>query len=199
MRAPYLGFDPTDAILLQSRGYSSYHSGQFNLTRRFTKGFGFSASYTFSKSIDIGSTDPGSTTASGRPDTPNLGLVVQGDQRNLNANRGLSDFDRPHRFSSSFVWELPVFGSKSKLLTGWQLSGFGQWQSGTPFSIFASNAGFEALRSSGDIEAQFFGIFLSGSDRLTPINAGSFREEIFNVGGASGTLFKCGLWPSECP
>ncbi|MCM3872842.1 MAG: TonB-dependent receptor, partial [Pyrinomonadaceae bacterium] len=189
VRAPYLGFDSTDAIVLQSRGYSSYHSGQFNLTRRFTKGFGFSTSYTFSKSIDIGSTDPGSTTASGRPDTPNLGLVVQGDQRNLNANRGPSDFDRSHRFSSSFVWELPDFGSKSNFLTGWQLSGFGQWQSGTPFSIFASNAGFEALRSSGDIESQFFGIFLAGSDRLTPINAGSFREEIFNVGGASGTLF----------
>lgn len=189
VRAPYLGFDPTDAIVLQSRGYSSYHAGMLNLSRRFGNGFGFNASYTFSKSIDIGSTDPGSTTASGRPDTPNLGLVAQGDQRNLNSNRGPSDFDRTHRFTTSGVWELPTFGWKSKFLTGWQLSGFGQWQSGTPFSIFASNAGFEALRSSGDIESQFFGIFLAGSDRLTPINAGSFREEIFNVGGASGTIF----------
>lgn len=188
-RSPYLGFDPTDAVILQSRGYSFYHSGQLNVTRRFSKGISFNSSYTFSKSIDIGSTDPGSTTASGRPDTPNLGLVVQGDQRNLNANRGLSDFDRPHRFSSSFVWDIPSFGSKSKFLTGWQFSGFGQWQSGTPFSIFASNAGFQALRSSGDIESQFRGIFLSGSDRLTPIGSGGFREEIFNVGGASGTLF----------
>lgn len=188
-RVPYLGFDPTDAVLLQSRGYSFYHSGQLSVTRRFSKGFGFNASYTLSKSIDIGSTDPGSTTASGRPDTPNLGLVVQGDQRNLNANRALSDFDRPHRFTSSFTWEIPNFGSKSKFLTGWQLSGFGQWQSGTPFTIFATNAGFEVLRTSGDIASQFFGIFLAGSDRLTPFNAGTFREEVFNVGGASGTIF----------
>ena len=57
----YLGLDPTDAVILQSRGYSFYHSGQFSLTKRFTKGFGFTTSYTFSKSIDIGSTDPGST------------------------------------------------------------------------------------------------------------------------------------------
>ncbi len=188
-RVPYLGFDPTDAVVLQSRGYSFYHSGQLNVSKRFSKGFAFNASYTLSKSIDIGSTDPGSTTASGRPDTPNLGLVVQGDQRNLNANRALSDFDRPHRFTTSFVWEIPNFGSNSRFLTDWQLSGFGQWQSGTPFSIFASNAGFEALRSSGDITQQFFGIFAAGSDRLTPIGSGSFREDIFNVGGASGTLF----------
>ncbi|MCV6071478.1 hypothetical protein OFP26_38475, partial [Escherichia coli] len=30
------------------------------------------------------------------------------------------------------------FGSNSRLLTGWRLSGFLQFQSGTPFSLFAS-------------------------------------------------------------
>lgn len=189
VRVPYLGFDPTDAVILQSRGYSIYHAGQFNLTKRFSKGFGFNTSYTFSKSIDIGSTDPGSTAASGRPDTPNLGLVVQGDQRDLNANRAVSDFDRPHRFSSSFVWDIPNFGSKSKMLTGWQLSGFGQWQSGTPFTIFASNASFGVLRTSGDILSQFLGIISAGSERITPLLSGNFREDIFNVGAASGTIY----------
>lgn len=189
VRVPFLGFDTTDAVVLQSRGYSFYHSGQLTVTRRFAKGFGFNASYTLSKSIDIGSTDPGSTTASGRPDTPNLGLVVQGDQRNLNANRALSDFDRPHRFSTSFVWEIPNFGSNSKFLTGWQLSGFGQWQSGTPFSIFASNAGFEAIGTSGNIEQQFLGIFVNSSERSAPLRPLDVRIDVFNVGGASGTTF----------
>lgn len=189
VRVPYLGFDTTDAIMLQSRGYSTYHSGQLIVTRRFAKGFGFNLSYTLSKSIDIGSTDPGSTTASGRPDTPNLGLVVQGDQRNLESNRGLSDFDRPHRFSGSFVWEVPTFGSKNKFLTGWQVSGFGQWQSGTPFSIYASNAGFEVLRTSGDIEAQFFGIFREGTERNAPLMPINALVNLFNVGGGSGTIF----------
>lgn len=189
VRVPYLGFDTTDAIILQSRGYSSYHSGQVNVTKRLSRSYGFNASYTFSKSIDIGSTDPGSTTASGRPDTPNLGLVVQGDQRNLNANRAVSDFDRTHRFSASFVWELPYFKSNNKFLGGWQLSGFGQWQSGTPFSIFASNAGFEVLRTSGDIEAQYLGIFREGTERNAPLQALNVLINIFNVGGASGTIY----------
>ena len=189
VRVPYLGFDPTDAVILQSRGYSIYHSGQFSLTKRFTRGFGFNASYTFSKSIDIGSTDPGSTAASGRPDTANLGLTVQGDQRNINSNRALSDFDRPHRFSSSFVWALPDFGSKSKFLTGWQLSGFGQWQSGTPFSIFSSNPKFLAFGTSGLIEQQFFGIFTISAERIGPLLPINSRVDVFNVGGASGTIF----------
>ncbi len=189
VRVPYLGFDPTDAVILQSRGNSIYHSGQFNLTRRLTNGIGLNFSYTFSKSIDIGSTDPGSTTASGRPDTANLGLVVQGDQRNINSNRAVSDFDRPHRFSSSFAWEIPDFGSKSKFLTGWQLSGFGQWQSGTPFSIYASNPEFEAFGTSGLIEQQFFGIFTSSAERIAPLMPINSRIDVFNVGGASGTIF----------
>lgn len=193
VRVPYLGFDPTDSVILQSRGYSIYHSGQINVSRRMTRGLAFNASYTFSKSIDIGSTDPGSTTASGRPDTANLGLVVQGDQRNLNANRAVSDFDRPHRFSTSFVWEVPNFGSKSRFLTGWQVTGFGQWQAGAPFSIFASNAGFEAIGTSGDIESQFFGLFIAGSQRSTPNGAANFFEQIINVGGASGTIFNAGF------
>lgn len=186
VRVPYLGLDPADAVILQSRGYSFYHSGQLEVTKRFTKGFGFNASYTFSKSIDIGSTDPGSTTASGRPDTPNLGLVVQGDQRNLNANRALSDFDRPHRFAASFVLELPYFRSKSKFLSGWLLSGFGQWQSGTPFSIFASNADFFPFADAVSFQDQFRGIVRSGQNRNIGVG---FSEIIFNVGSGSGTIY----------
>lgn len=188
-RVPYLGFDPTDAIILQSRGFSSYHSGQLNLTRRLANGLGLNFSYTWSKSIDIGSTDPGSTTASGRPDTPNLGLVVQGDQRDLNANKAVSDFDRPHRFSGSFTWELPFNRSKNKWINGFSLSGFGQWQSGAPFSIIASDAGFEVLRTSGDIESQFFGIFLEATERNAPTMPLNTLVRIYNVGGASGTIY----------
>ncbi len=191
-RVPYLGLDPTDAIMLQSRGYSIYHAGLLNVTRRFSKGYTFNASYTFSKSIDIGSTDPGSTAASGRPDTSNLGLVIQGDQRNLEANRGLSDFDRTHRFSGSFTWEIPAFGSKSKFLTGWRLSGFGQWQSGTPFSIYASNAQFLRNTASSAFLEQYRGIQLLGVQRIININGQlvEYGRTYFNVGSGSGTIFE---------
>lgn len=188
IRVPFLGLDPSDAVILQSRGYSVYHSGQLNVSRRLANGFSFNASYTFSKSIDIGSTDPGSTEASGRPDTPNLGLVVQGDQRNINSNRGLSDFDRPHRFSSSFTYELPFYNSKNKFLSGWQLSGFGQWQSGTPFSIFASDASFTGRASGEGFQNQFLGLITAARNRNTTMG-GTFREIIFNVGVGSGTIY----------
>jgi Carboxypeptidase regulatory-like domain len=189
IRAPYLGFDPTDSVILQSRGYSIYHSAQFNLSRRFSKGYGFTLSYNFSKSMDIGSTDPGSTTASGNPDQPNLGLVVQGDQRNLNANYALSDFDRPHRFAASFNWELPTFGSKSRLIKGWQFSGFGQWQSGTPFSIFASDPVLLSGQATPDyLEPQLAGLNILVESRRTP-TGGQIESATFNVGPSTGSFY----------
>ena len=137
-RGPILGFNIPEALLLQSNGNSIYNAAQFSLTRRFVDGFQFNVAYTFAKSIDTSSVDPGSTAGSGKPDVPNTGFVVQGNQRDLASNRALSDFDRTHRFSASFVYDLPSFGSNSRLLTGWRLSGFLQFQSGTPFSLFAS-------------------------------------------------------------
>lgn len=189
VRVPYLGFDSTDAVILKSIGYSYYHSGQISVSRRFSKGFSLNLGYTLSKSIDIGSTDPGSTAASGRPDTANLGLVVQGNQRDLNSNRALSDFDRPHRFVGSFTWEIPNFGSNSKWMKGWQLSGFGQWQSGVPFSIIATDARFgDPAASGGAFTRQYFGIIALITERNTPMG-GVFREERYNVGVASGSVY----------
>lgn len=190
IRVPYLGFDPTEAIVLQSRGFSTYHSGTFNLSRGFKNGYSFNASYTFSKSLDIGSTDPGSTAASGRPDTANLGLVVQGDQRNLNGNKAVSDFDRPHRFSGSFTYLLPTFGSNSKFLTGWEMSAFTQVQSGTPFSIFASNADFgDPAAAGGAFLSQYLGVIQGLSEINIPGGGAGLALRRFNVGIASGTIF----------
>ncbi len=136
-RVPVLGFNVPEALLLRSNGESDYHGAQFSLSQRLSKGLHFNAAYTWSKSIDTSSTDPGSTAGSGKPDVPNTGFVVQGDLRNQEANRAVSDFDRTHRFSLNFVYDIPAFGSANKFFTGWQLSGFFQAQSGTPYSIFA--------------------------------------------------------------
>jgi hypothetical protein len=193
LRVPYLGFDPTDAVMLQSRGYSIYHSGSVNASKRLSRSFSANFSYTFSKSIDIGSTDPGSTTASGRPDTPNLGLVVQGDQRDINSNRAVSDFDRTHRAVGSFTWDLPFSDSKKKLLSGWQLSGLGQWQSGSPFSIFGTDVEPVALSDSSLAQAAvFLGQFTLTGIVLTNPTTGQriiTTRTITNVGRSSGLLF----------
>jgi hypothetical protein len=136
-RSPFLGFDVPEAILLGNSAFSNYHSAQFSLTKRFSKGLQFNLAYAYSKSMDNSSADPGSTAGGGKPDLPNVGFTAQGNAFDTRANYAPSDFDRTHRFSASYVYELPSFGYTSRLLTGWQLSGFFQTQSGTPFSIFA--------------------------------------------------------------
>jgi hypothetical protein len=135
-RSPILGFNIPEALLLQSNGNSSYHGLQFAVNKRFSRGLQFRAAYTFSKSMDYSSSDPGSTAGSGRPDVPNAGFVVQADQRDLRSNRALSDFDRTHRFSVSYSYQLPGFHASKRLTQGWQFSGFVQAQNGAPFSIF---------------------------------------------------------------
>jgi hypothetical protein len=136
-RAIFLGMNIPEAIILKSNGNSIYHSLQTNLTKRFHRGLQFNLGYAFGRALDDNSADPGSTAGSGKPDIPNTGFIVQGDARNLRANRGLSDFDRKHRFSLSYVFEFPTGSLTSRWVKGWQLSGFVQAQSGAPYSIFS--------------------------------------------------------------
>ncbi|HLA11578.1 MAG TPA: TonB-dependent receptor [Pyrinomonadaceae bacterium] len=172
-RSPILGFNVPEALLLRSNGDSDYHGAQFSLTKRLSRGLQFSAAYTWSKSMDTSSSDPGSTAGSGKPDVPNTGFVVQGDQRNLDANRAVSDFDRTHRFSFSFVYDLS-FGSKSRLATGWRVSGFLQAQTGSPYSIFSPEPEFGSATQYRDLVRGSGGLFRLGFGR--PGLCGSIGE-----------------------
>ncbi len=112
--------------------YSHYHSLQTTVSRRWKDGY-FQAAYTYSKSTDATST--GNTAFN----------TAYNDQSNINASRGLSDFDRPHRLVVSYVYDLPFYrngeGFKKAVLGGWGISGVTIFQSGSPFSIFDSGAG----------------------------------------------------------
>ena len=173
-RVPVLGFNVPEALILRSNGESSYHGAQFSITQRLSGGLHFNAAYTWSKSIDTSSTDPGSTAGSGKPDVPNTGFVVQGDLRNLEANRAVSDFDRTHRFSLNFVYDLPTLGSSSRFLTGWQLSGFFQAQTGTPYTIFAPEPEITAATHYADLTRGAGGLYRLGFGR--PGLCGSLDE-----------------------
>ena len=173
-RVPILGFNVPEALILRSNGESTYHGAQFGLTQRLSRGLHFNASYTWSKSIDTSSSDPGSTAGSGKPDVPNTGFVVQGDLRNLEANRAVSDFDRTHRFSLSFVYDLPSFGSTSRFFTGWQMSGFFQAQTGTPFSIFSPEPEVQTAPQYADLVRGSGGLYRLGFGR--PGLCGSLDE-----------------------
>ncbi|MEK6281479.1 MAG: carboxypeptidase-like regulatory domain-containing protein [Acidobacteriota bacterium] len=185
-RVPVLGFNVPEALILRSNGASDYHGAQFSVTQRLSRGLQFNAAYTWSKSMDTSSTDPGSTAGSGKPDVPNTGFVVQGDQRNLEANRAVSDFDRTHRFSLNFVYAVPT-NSSSKFLAGWQLSGFFQAQTGTPYSIFAPEPELQTAPQYLDVVRGAGGLYRLGFGRpsvcgVLDVQGPDITEEAFNRG-----------------
>ncbi|MFN2510646.1 MAG: hypothetical protein ABR568_04290, partial [Pyrinomonadaceae bacterium] len=65
-------------------------------------------------------------------------IAVAQDPRNLPGDKGRSSYDRPHRVSGNFVYELPWYrdqqGLAGLVLGGWQFNGFVTFQSGAPFT-----------------------------------------------------------------
>ena len=117
---------------LQWRGYSSYHSLQVNVVGRMHYGLTLQGTYSWSKSIDIGSIEGlGSEliNATGNP----YGSFFP------NLNRGLSDFDLPQHFSLDLLWDAPTpkFSAAIPrfLLSGWEVGGIFTAQNGLPFSL----------------------------------------------------------------
>jgi hypothetical protein len=90
--------------VMNAPGHSSYNSLQSRLQHRFANGFTLLGSYAWSKSIDNGS---GVRTTDGDPLTPM-------DDYNLGRERGRSAFDFRHRFTGSFLYELP-FGKGRRM------------------------------------------------------------------------------------
>ena len=147
LRAPYQGVSvavgPVGFNQDQTSARSNYSSLQMSLARRFARGLQFLASYTFARSIDNSSGVGGGAGTTGLIDTVenNDSGAFDGDQRDKNSNRGLSDFDRTHRFVLSFIWELPkpAFANGSKparsLFSNWQMSGIVTAMSGLPINI----------------------------------------------------------------
>src|SRR5262249_52218938 len=106
LRAPMPGVSTIGFALIESTAQSTYHSFQTTVSRRLSAGLQFSASYTFSRSIDNASNPGGGAGADGKLDrsggidTAN----VWGNQLDPRSNRGISDFDRTHYFAFSYVW-----------------------------------------------------------------------------------------------
>lgn len=121
--APFFG----SIASVEATGSSTYNSLQATLDKRFTRGFSVLASYTLSKSIDESS------------ENKQTG-VVQTNPYDLSFDRGLSNFDHRHRFTASFLAEIPgkySNGFANALLGGWNLTGILTMQSGAPFTVFS--------------------------------------------------------------
>jgi hypothetical protein len=118
--------------LFADDAYSHYHSFQTTLSRRWSRGY-FQGAYTYSKSTDA--TSSGNTALN----------TAFNDESDLKFSRGLSDYDRTHRLTVSYNYDLPFFaggsGWKRAALANWSISGITIFQSGTPFSVTDSGAG----------------------------------------------------------
>lgn len=153
-------FDPTGTVPLAQRipfpqygfilvssnyGRSNYNGLEVKVEKRFSKGFSFLAAYSYSKAIDIGTTDDFSALS-----------------RNFfSYDRGVSDYDIPHRLVLSYLYQLPFgrgkafYGSAPAVVDafigGWQFNGItvfssGQYSTPTLSNDYLNIGGFSQSR-----------------------------------------------------
>jgi hypothetical protein len=130
-RQPFPYIHPT--YYDRSIGRGNYNALQFNFNKRFSGGLAYQVSYTYSKSIDIGS--------SGWYGVE--GQSVQ-DPYHYNNDRSISGFDLTQILTVNVVYEVPFgagkrFSSGNRvadyLLGGWQLNTITSARSGQPYNI----------------------------------------------------------------
>jgi hypothetical protein len=125
--------------LLETNGLGEYHAGYLRVQRKFNNGLLFGVNYTWSATFsdseevfnDIGS-EPSGGLAGSSPQLPQ-------DFFNRKNEWARSVFDRPHRLGAHYVYQIPWFADSPRILrqafAGWQVSGFTELQSGSPFTI----------------------------------------------------------------
>jgi hypothetical protein len=121
-----------------SDGMSNYNSLWLIVTKQMGHGLQLNSSYVWGKALDLNSLST-------------QGVILP-DSYNPSTNYGASDFDVRHRFVLSGVYALPVHGNV--LVSGWQLSGIVQLQTGNPFSV-TTNQGTNG--TAGTIRANVVG------------------------------------------
>lgn len=125
---------------------SNYSSLQASLKRQMSHGLLVNVNYTYSHSIDDGSTwHSGGTTAAGASG----GDGYTTDPTNPGLDRGNSVYDIRQRLVVNHVWQMPGYNLKGPAgyaLGGWSLSGIWALQSGAHWSPF--NARGPNLRDS---------------------------------------------------
>jgi hypothetical protein len=120
------GLPLSNITVSESVGNSSYNALWVTVEKRFAKGLQFSASESWSKSIDYNSR--------------NFQVVGVQDSYNIAGDRGLSDYNTKSRFVISGIYSLPFTGNRLK--EGWQISLLEQTQAGNPLNFRTSVSGF---------------------------------------------------------
>jgi len=109
-------------------GYSWYHSLQTRVEKRYSRGYTFQLTYTWSKLMTA---------------------IEYLNPTDASPAEVIGSFDRPHRLASSGLWQLPALRRGPRALRAalraWQLGGVATIQSGPPL-------GFGNVAFSGDIK-----------------------------------------------
>ncbi|RSL14819.1 outer membrane receptor protein involved in Fe transport [Edaphobacter aggregans] len=128
-----------------SNGTSSYHAGQFVLRHPMAHNVQIDLSYTYSKSLDLGSDSESNPTNVFLPSgaAANFGMIL--DAWNPRKNYAVSDFDTAHLLTADWVWLMPFgrgqhYGGNvshlvDALIGNWNLAGIARVSSGLPFGI----------------------------------------------------------------
>lgn len=124
---------------------ADYDALSLILRRRMRGGWQLNAHYTWSRTRDMGSHS--NSSGSSRPGVNPYTVYTD--------NYGRSDWDVPHRFVASYLYELPFFQTSGQpflkhVLAGWQVSGITTIESGRPMNVTISgdvaNTGIERQR-----------------------------------------------------
>jgi TonB dependent receptor len=114
--------------MLATGGTSSYNGLQIRALKKFSKGLTFTSAYTWAKAIDVYGGGA-------------FAQVSQQEPQNVfdvRADRGRGENDVRHRWTSSYLYELPFLrGGQwyARLLGGWELGGILTLETGKPITV----------------------------------------------------------------
>jgi hypothetical protein len=171
-RTPYSGFAAGGLRQVETSGSSWYNGMEVSLTKRMSRGLQFLASYTWSKTLD---SDAANSTQNSN------GSNTLGNQNDPRSRWGRAQFDRPHRFVFSYVWDLPSPSNLSSFigqaLGGWSFSGVTTIQSGTALTLTRSSSA-NVYGIGGDLATMVAGC--THDDLVTDGTVHSKRTNYFN-------------------
>ena len=112
-------------------GDSQYHGLQARLERSFRDRFLYRATYTYQKTIDNTNSEVFATTG---------GNSVGSNPFDRSVDQGVADFDVPHIFTFSALWDIPGVGEGfwHEVSSGFQFSTIWRYQSGNVSSPFVT-------------------------------------------------------------
>ena len=175
-RVPFVGI-AGGSYICTTKFDANYNSLQTGVTKRFSHGLDFQASYTFSKNLDF---------TSGTGGLSSLDLAfLSNDQTNPRQARGLDDFDRRHRLVLSLLYEAPKLAMGSTpvrhVLSQWQFSGIAVLQAGLPITVTDDRAGSVYGNLPGFVRAECTGANPASSGSIFSRLNGYFNPAAFTT------------------